>query len=80
MASETVSGTVECTWTRTPGPPPVVTLTSVRIVGGRLGDGTTEFSPVPEEWRAVLAALVGKRAKVTFDAATPPTTISKVEA
>lgn len=74
----TVTGTVEVTWTRTPGPPPAVTVTRVRVVGGRSGDGVLDMEPPPAEWVAILSGLAGKRAAVTYEVG-PPLLVSEVK-
>ena len=74
----TVTGAVEVTWTRTPGPPPAVTVSLVRILGGRSGDGILDIDPVPAEWAEVLAGLAGKRAALTYEPG-PPLVISGVK-
>lgn len=74
----TAAGLVECKWTRNPGPPPTVTLTQVIIRGQRIGEGDTELNSGLDEWAAVFAALVGKRAIVDYSPG-PPAIINSVK-
>lgn len=76
----TVTGPVEVTWTRSPGPPPTVAVSRIRVVGGRSGDGILDLigEGIPAEWLAVLVSLAGKRAAVTYEVG-PPLVVSEVK-